>query len=187
MVAQVTPIIDGLSRLYDRYFKEPEAFTLADRSAKSTFSDQLSQRAWRRLFWATNFRARVENVAPLADIDESWRAYINADAEWNANIMIAIVGIERFYDAKRAESFEDTVQALFGALDEELAALRNSEVVKALRQGRQPDDQEKESARNLSQRVKAAAERVNFELYALVRCIAAPNDKTHRAGENLCR
>src|SRR5258708_34060502 len=71
LVTQVTPIIEGLSRLYDRYLKEPEAFVLADVSAKSAFSDQLAQRAWRRLFWASNFRASVVNEAPLADIDAS--------------------------------------------------------------------------------------------------------------------
>jgi hypothetical protein len=187
LVAQVTPIIEGLSRLYDRYFKEPEGFVLADRTAKSVFSDELAQRAWRRLFWANNFRARVVNIAPLADIDASWKAYIDADAEWNANLMIAIVGLDRFYDTKRSVRLEGTVQSLFAALDDELAALRNSEVIKALRESRNPNNQEKESARLLSERVKAASEKVNIELYALVRCIKPPRDSTPQDTKNLCQ
>ena len=187
LVTQVTPIIEGLSRLYDRYLKEPEAFVLADVSAKSAFSDQLAQCAWRRLFWASNFRARVVNEAPLADIDASWKAYIDADAEWNANLMIAIVGLDRFYDTKRSIHLEGTVQSLFAALDDELAALRNSGVIKALRESRNPSDQEKESARLLSERVKAPSEKVNFELYALARCITPPRESTPQDKKNLCR
>ena len=187
-VAQVTPMIEGVGRLYDRYFSEPDAFVLADRSAKASFSDQLSQRAWRRLFWANNFRARVVTLAPLADIDASWKAYIDADADWNANLMIAVVGLDRFYDSKRSQRLEGTVQALFAALDNELAALRNSEVVKALRDGRTPTDQERESARQMSEQIKAAAEKVNFELYALVRCIAPPSrETTAQDKKNLCQ
>jgi hypothetical protein len=71
---------DIVGKSYDR-IKTPEAFVLAENTAKSGFSDQLAQRAWRRLFWADNFRARVINAAPIIDIDASWKAYIDADAD----------------------------------------------------------------------------------------------------------
>jgi hypothetical protein len=93
---------------------------LADNTAKSTFSDQLAQRAWRRLFWADNFRVRVVNRAPISDIDASWKAYIDTDADWNANIMISIVGLERYYGANRSAQLEGKVQELFQQLDDEL-------------------------------------------------------------------
>jgi hypothetical protein len=54
--------------------------------------------------------------------------------------------LERYYDAKRSARLEGTIQDLFGTLDKELAALRNSEIVGALRAGRKPTDQEKEAA-----------------------------------------
>jgi hypothetical protein len=84
LVGQITKVADDVGNLYDRYFKQPDALILADQSAKSRFSDELAQRAWRRFFWANIFRGRVEKVAPLADIDASWKSYIDADADWNA-------------------------------------------------------------------------------------------------------
>lgn len=186
LVGQVTNIAEGLGKLYDRYLGEPEAFVVADRSAKAVFSDQLAQRAWRRLFWANNFRLRVQNVAPLVDIDASWKSYIEADADWNANVMSAIVGLSRHYDAKRSERFEGIIQDLFSKLDDELAALRNSEVVRSLRDGRSPNDQERAAAKILSEQVKAASEKVNIELYALVRCILPPRESTADEKKNLC-
>ena len=187
LLGQITNLADGLGKLYDRYIREPEAFTVADRSAKAIFSDQLAQRAWRRLFWANNFRGRVETVAPLADIDASWKAYIEADADWNANLMSAIVGLSRHYDEKRSWRLEGEVQTLFSKLDDELAALRNSEVVKALREGRKPNEQESANTKIISKRVKEASENVNVELYKLVRCIVPPKGKSEsKPNENLC-
>ena len=187
LLGQITNVADGLGKLYDRYFREPEAFAIADRSAKAIFSDQLAQRAWRRLFWANNFRRRLETVAPLADIDASWKAYIEADADWNANLMSAIVGLSRHYDEKRSARLEGDVQTFFSELDEELAALRNSEVVKALREGRTPTEQEITNTKIISKRAKEASEKVNVELYALVRCIVPPNEKSKsKTKENLC-
>lgn len=183
-VAQFTNIAESIGKLYDRYFKEPEAFVLADKSAKSAFSDALAQRAWRRLFWANNFRARVVNAAPLADIDASWKSYIDADAEWNANLMIAIVGLDRHYDSKRSEHLEGTIQDLFSKLDEELFSLRNSSLVNSLRDGRKPNDQERNAAKALSDGAKAAYERVNAELYELVRCISPTHHTSDK--KNLC-
>jgi hypothetical protein len=65
LLSQLTNVVEGLGKLYDRYFGEPKEFAIADRSAKAIFSDQLAQRAWRRLFWASNFRSRVEMLRPL--------------------------------------------------------------------------------------------------------------------------
>ncbi len=80
LIAEVGNLADVVGKTYDR-FKTPEAFVLAETSAESAFSDQLAQRAWRRLFWADNFRARAAGSAPLADIDKSWDSYIQADAD----------------------------------------------------------------------------------------------------------
>jgi hypothetical protein len=173
-LTQSTNLIDGIGKTYDRLFKVPEAFVLAENSAKSVFSDQLAQRAWRRLFWATNFRARVTSLAPLADIDSAWKSYIDADADGNSYLMTSIVGLDRYYGPKRSAQLEGKVQALFSNLDDSLAMLRNSEVVRALRIGREPTDQERLQARNLAEETKHATEAVNIELYHLVRCIAPP-------------
>ena len=176
----LTNFADMIGKSYDR-LKKPEAFVLAENTAKSTFSDQFAQRAWRRLFWADNFRARVINSAPMADIDASWKSYIDADADWNANIMISIVGLEHYYGAKRSQHLEGRIQALFQQLDEHLAALRRSNPMMTLRNGPQPDDTRTADAAISARLAKDVSDELKTELYVLVRCFAA-TDK----GKNLC-
>ena len=71
----------------------------------------------------------------MSYIDSSWNAYNDSDADWNANLMNTIVGLERYYGAKRSAQTEGKIQMLFPQLDNELAALRRSDIVKELRAG----------------------------------------------------
>jgi hypothetical protein len=81
----------------------------------------------------------VVSRAPMSDIDSSWNAYNDSDADWNANLMNSIVGLERYYGAKRSAQTEGKIQMLFLQLDDELAALRRSDIIKELRAGKEPD------------------------------------------------
>lgn len=180
LIAEGGNLADAVGKIYDR-FKIPEAFVLAETSAKSAFSDQLAQRAWRRLFWADNFRARVANSAPLADIDASWKSYIDADADWNANVMIAIVGIDKYYGARRSADLENNIQDLFRQLDNELATLRRSDLIKALQAGQNPTAEQTTDAKALSDRVGKTSDALKTQLYILVRCFAPGSKDT-----NLC-
>ena len=148
---------------------------LAENSAKSAFSDQLAQRAWRRLFWADNFRARVIAAAPIADIDAAWNAYIDADAEWNTNIMISIVGLEHYYDSKRSVELEGKIQDMFSDLDTKLASLRRSDALKAIRAGSEPTSQQRRrDGETLADQAKRTSDALKVELYVLVRCVLHP-------------
>jgi hypothetical protein len=180
MVAELGNLADIIGKSYDR-LKTPEAFVLAENTAKSQFSDQLAQRAWRRIFWADNFRARVINRAPIPDIDASWKAYIDSDADWNANVMISIVGLDRYYGTKRSQYFEDTILSLFLQLDNGLAALRRSDTVNELRAGTEPTAAQMIEATALGETVKKTSDTLKLELYVLVRCFAPANRY-----QNLC-
>jgi hypothetical protein len=177
LMIHLDKVVDVAWKYYDRT-RPSETFVLAESSAKSVFSGQLSQRAWRRLFWAANFRARVINAAPIEDIDSSWKSYVDADADWNANIMISIVGLDRYYGRKRADQLEETIQNLFVQLDDALARLRNSQMVRSIRAGRTPTDQEKAEAEGLAAQARDFAQRLNVELYVLVRCIAPKGEQS---------
>jgi hypothetical protein len=161
---------DGIIKVYDR-FQTHESFVLAENSAKSAFSDQLAQRAWRRIFWADIFRTRVVNGAPIADIDTSWKAYIDADAEWNANFMISTIGLERYYDSKRSSQLEGKIQDLFSQLDTELAKLRRSELSQAIRAGNTPTPQQKSDAESLDERANDISNALKIEFYKMIRCL----------------
>jgi hypothetical protein len=113
LVVGIGNFADLIGKSYDR-FKPSEALVLAENTAKSKFSDELARRAWRRLFWADNFCARVITHAPISDIEASWGAYIDSDADWNANIMISIVGLEHYYDASRSEELEEKIHTVSG-------------------------------------------------------------------------
>jgi hypothetical protein len=56
LIAKRGNLTDVVGKTYD-HFKIPEAFVLAETTAKSAFSERLAQRAWRRLIWSDNFRA----------------------------------------------------------------------------------------------------------------------------------
>ena len=179
-LAELGNIADLVGKSWDR-FKTPEAFALAEATAKSQFSDQFAQRAWRRLFWADNFRARVMNEAPIVDIDSSWNSYIDADADWNANVMISIVGVDRYYGQARSEQLEGVILPAFLGLDDSLAALRRSAAIKAMREGKEPTAEQKGEVVVLAESVKRGTSDLRLQLYAFIRCFAPG-----KTAENLC-
>ena len=175
--------IVGFSTMLDsvfnirHHFTKSESFVLAEESAKSDFSDQLAQRAWRRLFWADNFSARVLHRASISDIDASWKKYIDSDADWNANIMISIVGLEQHYNVERSRMLEDEIQPLFKEPDDALGDLRKSDFLNELRSGQNIDANAANAAAANVKLVKDKSESLHAQLYKLVRCFAQ-EDKT---------
>jgi arylsulfatase A-like enzyme len=75
----------------------------------------------------------------ISDVDDSWKNYVDADADGNTNLMISIVGIEQHYDSLRSARFENAIQPNFKDLDDELAALRRSNFLRGLRDGYEID------------------------------------------------
>ena len=85
--------------------------------------------------------------------------------------MNSIVGLERYYGAKRSAQTEGKIQMLFLQLDDELAALRRSDIIKELRAGKEPDATQQANG----------VETLRNQLYALARCFPSGNKS-----ENLC-
>ncbi len=138
-------------------FIKSDALKLAEASAISNFSDNLTRMAWSRLYWADLYAARVKNKAAKEDIDQAWRAYIDSAAQWNANLMINIVGLERFYTTEKSIYFETQIQSVtFVGLDNVMGALRRNQ------------DFEGTHIAEIFKRTKEARN----ELYGFVRCIA---------------
>ena len=74
-------------------FAKSGELQLAEDTAKSNFSDNLTRAAWFRLYWADIYAARVQASAKAHDIDAAWTNYIEATAKWNAELMVNIVGL----------------------------------------------------------------------------------------------
>ena len=111
----------------------------------------------------------------MSDIDSSWNAYNDSDADWNANLMNSIVGLERYYGAKRSTQTEGKIQMLFLQLDDELAALRRSDIVKELRAGKEPDATQQPDGVALAYGAAKTTETLRNQLYALARCFPSGN------------
>jgi hypothetical protein len=171
VIAEIGNVADVIGKSWDR-LKKPEAFVLAEATAKSQFSDQFAQRAWRRLFWADNFRARVVNEAPIGDIDSSWKAYIETDADWNANVMISIVGVDRYYGQARSAQLESEILPAFARLDDNLAVLRRSAAINAIREGKELTADQRSQVAGMATSAKNASDDLKVLLYVFVRCFA---------------
>jgi hypothetical protein len=183
VLTQLGNIADGVGKVFDR-FGTPQAFVVAENSAKSAFSDQLAQRAWRRIFWADNFQARVVAHALISDIDLAWKNYIDADADWNTNVMISIVGLEHYYNAGRRGELETYVLPLFLELDKELGTLRRSEALRALRKETEPTSDQQKEIEGIAKGVEATSDGLKYRLYILVTCFAKGDKQKNFCGDN---
>jgi hypothetical protein len=117
-------IRDGLEAIG---WTKSEAFELAESTAKSNFSDNLARAAWLRLYWADVYARRVEASAKPQDIDAAWTNYIEATAKWNADLMVNIVGVERYYGRPKSQKFEFDIQGSFQQVDTAMGKLRGAE------------------------------------------------------------
>jgi hypothetical protein len=173
--------VENGGKIWDR-FSTPQAFVLAENTAKASFSEQLVQRAWRRLFWARLFTSGVAHKVTIEDINDAWKHYIDADADWNANVMLSIVGLETHYDMNRSRNLEFGILPAFASLDKILAELRRSETVEHIRDGKEVTASEMEVVNRLVTCSESATWLLNEQFYMLSRCFA-PDDPSMK---NIC-
>jgi hypothetical protein len=68
------------------------------------------------LILADIFARRIQDGAANEQINESWRAYVSALIDWNADLLINIVGLETFYNAEKSSEFETLILSMFADL-----------------------------------------------------------------------
>ena len=150
------------------FLKSP-AFRLAEYTARSDFTEKLTRMAWRRMYWGRLAARRVLDEAPLADIDTAWSAYINASADWNAEVMIFIVGLERYYDAERRGYFEGKLLPLLVEFDEALGRVRRSQTMRKLRSSQIADAADQAEIKRLHGEVASLYDALNLAMYDFAR------------------
>lgn len=138
---------------------------LAENTARSNFSDGLTRLAWRRVYWGRLAAQRVADESTLSDIDSAWSSYINASADWNSEVMIFIVGLEKYYGAKRRDLFEQKILRLFNDYDDALRNVRRSRLMAKLRASQVPDAEDRAEMERLFGRVKNRQDELNFAMY----------------------
>ncbi len=159
--------LDLATKVQDVFFR-PDALVLAENNDRSRFSDSLIRLAWRRLFAADIYARRVADSAPWPLIDEAWRDYVSLLKDWNADLMINIVGLEKFYDRAKSETFETEIQNAFRAVDESVRSVYVSAYIR--HRQRAPADDPSNLDRGRIQEVFDKTGEARFALYVFVRC-----------------
>lgn len=104
---------------------EPDALQLAENNARGQFSRDLTQSAWRRLFWMRRLVLAAEAKFTDQEKNEIWASYLKSLEEWNSNLMINILSLQRYYGSARRQLFERKIQHDFGEIHYCLEALRH--------------------------------------------------------------
>lgn len=117
-------VADGYDALLVLIKVKPDALALAQTAEKGEFSRALTEAAWKRLFWARAFQARVGLKAPNPEVDEAWKKYIEASEVWATRIMVFIVTTEKFYGSTKSNELEGEVQFALKEMAAELIKLR---------------------------------------------------------------
>jgi len=106
--------------------KQEKTLELARDTAKAEFSRRLVEVAWRRLFWTRNFVRRVELSRPATELDYSWNKYLDSVADWSAEMMVNINGLEQYYAGTEKPSQFEAIQNKFLTLEGLLVKLRSA-------------------------------------------------------------
>lgn len=126
-LSQLKDSIDGLDSLLVLVQLKPDSLALAKSVEKGTFSRELTECAWRRLFWARAYIARISRGASPSETSEAWKSYVSASEEWATHIMIYIVTTERFYGSDKSSELEVAVQHALDSMAQSLVELHYSQ------------------------------------------------------------
>jgi hypothetical protein len=192
LLANATDLTDKLLKVTDRFgWTRSEGVLLAQDSAKSKFSEDLIRAAWRRLFYADLYTRRVVDATSVSlvsheivtDIEEAWKLYISSLSEWNANLMINIVGLEHYYDASKSLDLEGPIQSQFIALDKHLRDLRLTNFERKIRSDDQRNiiDTDRTEVKLVSDVIFWETSVQRKTLYFFVRCFSQ-DDRKRRTG-----
>jgi hypothetical protein len=177
IAVRINDFIDFSETALERmnFIKSP-TLRLAENTARSDFSERLTRMAWRRLYWGRLAGQRIIDEAPIGDIDVAWSTYINASAEWNTEVMILIVGLEKYYGAARRQFFEGQILNLFNAFDDALRAIRRSGEMRKLRDSQIPTEVDRTEIRGLFDTLKSRTGELNYALYDFIVCFEPGKD-----------
>jgi hypothetical protein len=172
-----------------------EALVAAQETAKSNFSDHLMRNAFQRIFLAQIYAQRVADKAGQSDVDEAWRSYIQSLIEWNADLMIYIVGLKIHYGEAKSLEFEDRIQNDFRALDAAVRclhlALLNPTRVPDKSDGPPPelvgtDRCSDNTPAMLTSSVLRQVDLVRGSMYIFVTCLQPPDPNSIVRKEGVC-
>lgn len=137
---------------------KPNALELAQDDARGRFSRDITRAAWRRLFLMRRLLLAFRSDFLEDEKDEIWRSYLKSLEEWNSDLMVNILSLQRYYGTEKRDQFERQIQGQFGRIHNCLESLRHPEGKVACRIS---------PTRDLNS-IAAAIDRLNASLYLFV-------------------
>ncbi|WP_188261985.1 hypothetical protein [Azospirillum tabaci] len=107
---------------------KPDSLQIANEDAKGKFSRELTRSAWRRMFWMRRYGLAVEDGLPTQDRKDTWESYLKVLDEWNADLMVNIMLINKYYGLEKRRFFEQKIQPQFGELHSCINRLHYKEI-----------------------------------------------------------
>jgi hypothetical protein len=124
----VAAIATGLSQFSDAIDKllvavhlRENALSLTKDGQRDDMSRQLTQIAWQRMSRAMSYLTRVKGCRSEAEQNDAWNRYIDS---WNTNVMVFILGVERYYGHTKSLVFENDLLRSFNMLGDKMIAVR---------------------------------------------------------------
>jgi hypothetical protein len=106
---------------------KPNALQVSEEDARGRFSRDLTRSAWRRLFWTRRVLLSAEAEFPEQEKNDIWASYMKAVDDWNSDLMVNIIQLQRYYGPEKRGQLEGGIQLQFGRIHYCLEALRHPE------------------------------------------------------------
>lgn len=148
-----------------------DALELASQSTQGEFSRQLTDVAWRRIYWSNSYTGRIKRGAPSSDIDESWRQYTLTVADWNAQLVTMRRFFDEYYSSRHGDAFNN-IHTQFKNIHKNLVIFRYEDTIST-------PIHRIERADSIQKQINE----VNFDLCLLVTGL----DKAHVQANKACR
>jgi len=177
----------SIKDLRDLVTDSSDALVVSESDSQARVTRDLTETAWRRLYWSRNFLARINRQAVASEIHEAWANLLKSSEEMAAKTMVYSITLGQYYGLERRAVFENEIQIDFNKLGESLANFRYSPAVRNLEwaaAGTQPTltpDQKTEIEKQITT-ITEQIKLLNIMLYHFTSCF----DEKHQT-ENGCK
>lgn len=177
----------SIKDLRDLITDSSDALVVSEADSQARITRDLTETAWRRLYWSRNFLTRINRQAVASEIHEAWVNLLKSSEEMAAKTMVYSITLGQYYGLERRAFFENEIQGGFTNLGESLTKFRYSPAVRKLEsaavgtQPTLPPDQEAEIEKQIFT-IKREIDDLNITLYQFASCF----DKKHQT-QNGCK
>lgn len=91
----------SIKDLRDLITDSSDALVVSESDSQARVTRDLTETAWRRLFWSRNFLARVNRQAVSSEIHDAWANLLKSSEEMAAKTMVYSITLGQYYGLER--------------------------------------------------------------------------------------